>query len=146
MDAARALRMWPRVLTPLVHWFLPQLQKLRCERTFARRIIDDEQVRRRALRKKRDKHGLPREKAADSLGWMEELARGQRLDFTGGQLGLTFAAIHTTSDLLSKCLVLLATRPQLMDEIRAEMVGVLSREGWKKTSQYNMGLLDSFMN
>lgn len=81
------------------------------------------------------------------------------------QLTLSVAAIHTTSDLLTQMVLDLAEhagqgpegeeeneegregvkegRRGLLAALRAEIVEVLGREGWKKTSLYGLKLLDS---
>lgn len=151
MFAARGLRFWPEAVQPYIHWILPQCIYLRYLTWQSRRLIDQELKERRAVRVENIRNGTKTSKIADSLGWMMDLAEtrtttnGKPFDFTAAQLGLTFAAIHTTSDLLSKCMYNLVTYPECLTALRAEMVDVLSRDGFKKTSFYKMKLLDSFM-
>lgn len=113
-----------------------------------RRIIDNEIKRRREIWERNAREGKPNSKLADSLGWMQEMAaeKGETdFDLAGGQLALTFAAIHTTSDLLTKCLYHISASQEIQQELREEMVAVLGEDGWKKTSLYKMKLLDSFL-
>ena len=145
MSAARALRLWPSALQPFVHYFVPECRALRAQSSVARRIIDGEIQRRRVKWEQDVKNGKPVSKTADSLGWMQELSHGKPFDLAGGQLGLTFAAIHTTSDLLTKVLYRLCMSPEYMQALREEMISVLTKEGWKKTSLYQMKLLDSLL-
>ena len=142
--AARYLRMWPAFLQPVVHWFLPVCIYLRKLRSNARKIINQEIKRRNEERARR---GGAVSKAEDSLGWMQEWSanHNQKIDLAGGQLSLTMAAIHTTSDLMTKVLYNLCAYPEYQNEIRKEIIDVLSTHGWSKTSLYNMKLLDSFM-
>ncbi|KAI9658578.1 MAG: hypothetical protein M1821_002138 [Bathelium mastoideum] len=143
MTAARALRLWPSLLQPLVHRFLPECRALQAQTRNARHIIDQEVERRRVKWEEDMKNGKRVSKTGDTLGWMQELSQGKPFDLTGAQLGLTFAAIHTTSDLLTKILHRLCAHPELFQPLREEMIAVLSKEGWKKTSLYQMRLLDS---
>ena len=53
------------------------------------------------------------------------------------------AAIHTTTDLLTETMQNIMLHPELVLELREEIVNVLSADGWKKTSLYNLKLLDS---
>ena len=145
MRAARALKQWNYMLRSVVHWFLPECKDLRAQYKSARKIINQEIERRRQLWEADKKAGRPVSKTADSLGWMQELGHGKNFDLAGGQLALTFAAIHTTSDLITKSMVRLATSPEIADALRKEMIEVLGNEGMKKTSLYQMKLLDSFL-
>ena len=143
MGASRALRLWPSILAPFIYRFIPACRALRAQGLAARRIIDGEIKRRRVKWEEDRKNGKPVTKTADSLGWMQELSHGKPFDLSGGQLSLTFAAIHTTSDLLTKVMYKLCEHPEYIQPLRDEMVSVLSKEGWKKTSLYQMKLLDS---
>lgn len=149
MFGARELRMWPDLLRPYVHWFLPACYYLRRQSSTARKMINKELKIRRAQREERIRRGERTPKTADSLGWMMDLAseRGEdgTFDYTGAQLGLTFAAIHTTSDLLTKSMQYLVTYPEYIQPLREEMIENLSKDGWKKTTLYQMKLLDSFL-
>lgn len=149
MFAARELRMWPTLIQPYIHWFLPACFYLRRQCATGRKMINKELKKRRAAREERLKRGERTSKTADSLGWMMDLAseRGEdeTFDYTGGQLGLTFAAIHTTSDLLTKSMQYLVTYPEYIQPLREEMIENLRADGWKKTTLYRMKLLDSFL-
>jgi hypothetical protein len=145
MLAVRELSLTPAPLRPFLHWVLPHCYFLRKDRSNARKIIDKEIL----IRAKEQEEALARgetpSKKSDSIGWMTELAGGQPMDISGAQLSLTFAAIHTTSDMVSKTLYYLAADPLLCKAIREEIIQVITTEGWKKTSLTNMRLLDSTM-
>lgn len=59
------------------------------------------------------------------------------------QLGLSFAAIHTSTDLLCQTLLHLATRPGTIEALREEMLEVLPARGWAKSTLAQLKLLDS---
>ncbi|KAL9947740.1 hypothetical protein D7B24_002461 [Verticillium nonalfalfae] len=144
MDAARALRMWPGIFKPIIHWFLPECRLLRKTRNKATIVVERELTRRRE--RERASNSKPSTvKVGDTLGWMQEVAGSKNIDLAGGQLVLTFASIHTTSDLLTKCLYNLSAHPEYQNLLRKEIVTVLSEKGWDKTSLYQLKLLDSFM-
>jgi cytochrome P450 len=145
MLAVRELRLTPASLRPIVHWFLPHCYYLRQDRTSARKIIDEEIRVRQREREAAAARGEPPSKKSDSIGWVTELADGAPIDISGIQLSFTFAAIHTTSDMVSKTLYYLAADPQLRHAIREEIVHVLTTQGWKKTALTSMRLLDSTM-
>ena len=74
-----------------------------------------------------------------------ECARGRQVDYVGLQLALSLAAIHTTSDLLSKCIVQLCDTPEIVKPLREEVIQVLRTDGWSKQTLYKLKLIDSFL-
>ena len=76
-------------------------------------------------------------------GRFEREAKGRDYDPAIVQLTLSFAAIHTTTDLVTQVMSDLCKNPEIVDDLRQEMVKALSEGEWKKTSLYNMKLLDS---
>lgn len=136
--------------------FAPEVKTLKQTHRDAYRIIDAELQQRRAERREK---GSER-KAIDTLQWFDDAVaasgRTGELDIVNGQLSLTLAAIHTSSNALAHVLFDLAMRPALVDELRAEIVEVLGAEGsgdgsgkpvaqWQKTSLYRLRLLDSVL-
>jgi cytochrome P450 len=73
----------------------------------------------------------------------EREAQGRDYDPAVAQLILSFAAIHTTTEMVTQVMTDLAKNPDIVDELRQEMVRVLLDGGWTKTSLYSMKLLDS---
>lgn len=139
MRAAEELRMWPAVLRPIVHWFLPSCQRARAQVAQARAVIDP------VLKKRRQEKAANGGKAEhdDAIEWFERTAKGKYYDPAVAQLGVSLAAIHTTSDLTCQVMTDLMQNPEFIAPLREEMIQVLSEGGWKKTSLYQMKLLDS---
>lgn len=102
-------------------------------------VIDE----RRALKAKARAEGTPIPSFNDAIDWFDAESNGQPYNPASFQLLLSFAAIHTTTDLLCQTLILLANDPELLKPLREEMENVLRVEGWKKSALYNMKLLDS---
>ncbi|KAI2820521.1 hypothetical protein CBS115989_3651 [Aspergillus niger] len=133
--AITALRGWPPILRPVVHWFLEPAQKLRKRVQVARRIVQ------REMRRRQHEH-KPRQ--PDALDWLHEVAGGRHLDVTTAQIGLTLVTIHTTSNLLTNVIYDLAANPQYLPPLREEIQSVLETDGtFHKTSLTKMKLLDS---
>jgi cytochrome P450 monooxygenase-2 len=109
----------------------------------AKEIITPVIEERRKAREESAARGEPPTFYNDAIEWLEEESKGVSYDAAVTQLSLSMAAIHTTSDLLTETLLRLARRPGLVEELRKEITDVLQAEGWKKTSLYNMKLLDS---
>lgn len=151
MTAVVAFRRWPRLIQPLVYLIhpvlVPEIGRLqRCQKE-AYSIIEPELKRRRAERSE----GGRKEKALNALEWLDETAAAKgdgAMDTVLGQLGLTVAAIHTTSAALTNLMFDVVAETGLADELRAEIVNVLGGaegEPWRKTSLYKLRLMDSVM-
>lgn len=138
--AADHLRTFPSWARSYVHWFLPGCRTLRKQVATARSIIEPIIAMRREAHTQRDGAAEPYN---DAIEWMEMECAGLPYDAAAAQLALSLAAIHTTSDLLCETMVQIAQHPGLDGELRTEVARVLRAEGWKKTSLYNMKLLDS---
>jgi hypothetical protein len=144
--AARLLRMCPELIRPVVYWLIPTCTRLRKQVADARKLIEPEVERRIKKANEALAAGRKPPKASDAIAWMVEVAQnGRDTDFVAAQLSLTTAAIHTTSETTMKCLVQLCKTPELQDQLRQEMLQVLSTDGWSKTSLYKLRLLDSFL-
>lgn len=149
--AVTAIKRWPKFMHPIVHWFLPESRKVRAQRAEARRIIQpviDKRTREfdaRLRNQNDDKQSRSSDKYTDAVQWMHELSDGAPYDAAIAQLGLSMAAIHTTTDLATQVLYDLCQHPELIEPLREEAINVLSDGGWKRTSLYKMKLMDSVL-
>ncbi|CVL02157.1 gibberellin cluster-C20-oxidase [Fusarium mangiferae] len=145
--ASTNLRMFPRSIRPLAHWFLPECRKLRQERKDAIGIITPLIERRRELRRAALAAGQPLPVFHDAIDWSEQEAEaagtGASFDPVIFQLTLSLLAIHTTYDLLQQTMIDLGRHPEYIEPLRQEVVQLLREEGWKKTTLFKMKLLDS---
>ncbi|KAF7590698.1 hypothetical protein BBP40_002534 [Aspergillus hancockii] len=118
---------------------------VRRELAHARQIITPVIEKRRQAKSQAqaqtEKNPVPVSNNAIDLADME--ANGRPYDPAILQLVLSFAAIHTASDLLAHTLILLSKHTDLLGSLRSEMIEVLRTHGWKKTAIYNLRLLDS---
>jgi len=136
--ASRELRRWPAPLRPLANIFLKSNRDLRASGKRAREIIQPIVDARRLAR---SQPGF--QKPIDSLEWFDETAKGAEYDPTLLQLSLTLAAIHTTADLTKTTLLQYAQHPEIMDDLRKELLDVMPTGGWDKVTLYKLQLLDS---
>lgn len=143
--AANLLRLCPNLLRPVLYWFIPTCTRLRQEVRDARTLIMSEVEKRRKRAEAILSEGGKPSKAADAIGWMVEVARGRSVDLVAAQLSLSMAAIHTTSESMTNCVLQLCETPEVIPLLRDEVLKVLGEEGWSKVSLYKMKLLDSFM-
>lgn len=143
-----ALQAYPRWLRPLANHVVPQCRLLRAQERRARDIIDEKLAARRSFREKEASLGGGDEaQPSNALDWFQ--SQHQRL---GGeynpaltQLMLSFAATHTTADLLTQVILDLAVHRDLMEPLRREIVEALDGKPIDKVATQKMKLLDSVM-
>ena len=145
--AAYLLRLWPPSLRPIVHWFLPPCRKLRAQVAEARRILLGIIERRRAAKAAAKAGGWPAPEYNDAIAWFEQDVRehDSHYDPVVAQLILAQAAIETTADLLTQTILDIAQHPEIVEPLRHEITQVIQEGGWKKSSLYDMKLVDSVL-
>ncbi|KAL3471463.1 cytochrome P450 [Aspergillus californicus] len=137
--AVQDVQMWPRVLQPLVHWFLPSCWKLRAQVRQARQVINP------ALELEKLRLASHDSSPFRILGWSHQFARGRRYDPTIAQLRLTFVAIHTTADMMMKVILNICQHAHLIEEMRREVISVVGKHGLNHSSLQRLHLMDSVM-
>ena len=140
-----ALKAMPAITRPITYWLDPHCTRLRKHARDARRLIAPLVRQRREKVIKAMATGKVPEKVADTIGWMVGQAKGRNIDYAAGQLGMSVAGIHTTTEAISVALVDLCNHPGLLEPLRKEVVAVLEGEEWSKASLYKMRLMDSFL-
>ncbi|KAK7935615.1 Cytochrome P450 monooxygenase ATR2 [Apiospora marii] len=142
--AVRKLKSWHSSLRPIAQYFIPELKTVfehrRKARAFLSPII---QERKEAMKNGSD---LP----DDMLQWMMNKAEANGVSddqLAQLQLDLSLAAIHTTTMAVTDLLCDVVIRPDLVDELRAEIKRVLDDHDGVATTHalYEMKLLDSVM-
>ena len=141
--AIRALRQWHPIWRPVIHWFLPECRALRATLAEARSIIAPVIQERRDRTRKTRAAGKNTPKTADTVGWMDDAAKGRPYDSATAQLGLSF--IHTTTEMISDLISDLCANPELFEPLRQEISSVLGSQGWSKQALHRLKLLDSVM-
>lgn len=156
-EAAESLKVWPHPLRPLAAKFLPLCRKLRAEAEEARAIIAPVLKERRARRtqgtqqaseksaEKEREEEEEEEAPGDMIEWAEQTANGAVYDPALLQMKVSLASIHTTSDLVSQAIFNLCSRPELVDDLRKEVISVIGQQGWVKTAIYQLKLMDSVL-
>lgn len=149
-EAAESLKVWPKPLRPLASKFLPLCRKLRAEAQEARGIIApvlEERLKSVRAKMADKKRGVVEDGGDDGnmIEWAEEMANGAMYDAALLQMKVSLASIHTTSDLVSQTLFNLCSRPQLVEDLRREVIEVVGQQGWVKPALYQMKLMDSVL-
>lgn len=143
--AAYKLRLYPKLLRPVVHWFLPECRLLRRQYAQARDVIEPVIKERQEEKRKAVEAGLPVPVYDDAIDWAQEESAKTPYEPATFQLALAAAAVHTTTDLISQTIVELLTHPELIQPLRDEIIEVLRIHGWTKAGLYNLKLMDSIL-
>ncbi|KAL2847543.1 cytochrome P450 [Aspergillus pseudoustus] len=131
-------------LIPLAHWFLPSCRALRgcvrAGRPFVERVLE-------ARRTATQGNGKGEDKIVDALSWIDGVAdeNGAKYDATLTQLRLAYAAVHTTSDMMTKVVASLCEHEELVQPLRKEIMAVVKEHGWSEAALAKMVLLDSVL-
>ncbi|KAK1566048.1 cytochrome P450 [Colletotrichum navitas] len=141
--AIEKLHIVPKRLRSIVHWFLPECQRVRSHVAKARSIIQPVIDARAREKREAALQGRPLPMYDDAIEWGEEESPRSKYDPAIYQLALAIAAIHTTTDLLTQVILNILSQPELIAALQVEIIEVLSKEGWAKTSLYNLKLMDS---
>ncbi|KAF1983467.1 cytochrome P450 [Aulographum hederae CBS 113979] len=142
--AAVLMRMFPKLLRPVMNWILPPCYQLRRSVRTGTRLINEEMARKRALAA--SSSATTDKKSLDALQWMEDIAAGRPYDYGAGQLLLSFVSIHTTSMTLMQLLYDVVDNLEYIPRIRQEIIDVVREDGgWEKSTLSKLKLLDSCM-
>lgn len=144
--AARDLRLWPNFSQRLVHWFLPSARRLRHHTVIATQIVEAEIEKRKLEKAGKIPEEDPPRTHADAIDWFTEVAAGRPYNIPRTQIGLSLAAIHTTSNLLTNVMYDLTAYPEHIQPLRDEIKAIVEEDGvLKKTSLTKMKKMDSVM-
>ncbi|KAL0940009.1 cytochrome P450 [Colletotrichum truncatum] len=142
--ASEILRVFPKPLRWIVHQLNPFSLRLQSQVKGARQIINPIVEERRREKKAAEDRGEDEPEYNDCLEWCEESSEEGVADPAVVQLALSFAAIHTTSDMVTQAMIDLAKNPEYFEPLRTEIMEVVRTDGWNKMGLYKMRLLDSF--
>ncbi|KAJ0316082.1 hypothetical protein Brms1b_005738 [Colletotrichum noveboracense] len=143
--ASELLRIFPKSIRFVIHQLNPFSWKLQGQMNDARRIINPIVAKRRQAKKAAEDAGEDEPEYNDCLEWCEEASEEPIADPAVPMLGLSFAAIHTTADVVTQSMIDLARNPEYFDVLRKELGDVIRTDGWNKMGLYKMKVLDSFL-
>lgn len=124
------LRSLHPIFRPIAQWWMPALRVCRLQVAKSREIINP--LVQKRLQKKAN--GEATEKTADIISWIDDKARAKKtkIDFAELQLFLSFAAVHTTTEMISGLMCDLVENEHWISQIREEVVSTLSKYGRKR--------------
>lgn len=76
---------------------------------------------------------------------MDDASKGRPYDAATAQLGLSFTAIHSTTEMVSGLISDLCAHPEYFEPLRAEIVSILGDKDWSKKGLHDLKLMDSAM-
>ncbi|KAL2842982.1 cytochrome P450 [Aspergillus pseudodeflectus] len=135
--ASAALSAWPVMLRRIVAKFLPECLELYRTMDAGRELMSRDMRRRTALQASTGEAPL------NFFEWFKEASHGEEYDELILNLRIAFASMHGLCDHLVKILLRLSEDPQLVDNLRKEVIQVYKSHGWSKTALYHLKLMDS---
>ncbi|RMZ71446.1 ent-kaurene oxidase [Pyrenophora seminiperda CCB06] len=141
--AATQISAYPPALKMLFPWFSKDAKVVAQNLKDARNVIAPIINQRNQIKDEAKRSGKSVPNFNDMLEWLEQESQGSAYDPATYQILLSFAAIHTTSDLASQALMRLAQEPHLIAELREEIIRVIGSDGLTKAALSNLKLMDS---
>lgn len=143
--ASQILRVFPKVLRPVAHWFIPACRALRQDLSKCREIVLPVLAKRKREKQERLAAGLKPEKYTDAMEWFEVVAKGRPYDAAAMQIMLAAVGAHSSADAMAQVVFDLADKPELVEEMRQEILEVMPTGEWTKQNIYNLKLMDSVL-
>ncbi|KAJ3489331.1 hypothetical protein NLI96_g2202 [Meripilus lineatus] len=140
---AGILRLLPKILRPLAKHFVTNVPS-----TLAQAVKHLEPVIKERYRLLEQYGDRWNEKPNDMLMWLMEEAVGKEKSIESlvmRILVVNFAGIHTSSMAFAGALFRLASHPEYMAPLRAEVEAVIKSDGWTKIALQKMRKVDSFL-
>ncbi|TVY73594.1 Cytochrome P450 monooxygenase easM [Lachnellula suecica] len=145
--ATRQVKQYPTLLRWPAERLLPLCRKTRAQIAAATRLLapifQERNAEITAAKREGREPNLPND-AIEPSQWSRSAARGRPYNPVNTLMGLSLAAIHTTSDLLGQALLNVCAHPEMVEPLRAEAIEVLKKHGWKKQAVAELYLMDSF--
>lgn len=143
--AATMLHLFPRNLRPIIANFLPITRTIRSQLKHAMAIMKPVLEKRRLEKEAYRQEGKEPKAYSDALEWFEQVANGSPYNPLYLQLGLAFAAVHSSADALTHTMLEVLQKPEIIQPLRDEIISVLGTEDWSKRTFYKLRLMDSVL-
>lgn len=136
--AIRLLRHWPGPIRFLGLWLLPICWRVRAQ------IQKAEQLLQPLITKREAAKGFFVKTPDNTIDWIIE-AQGGASDLAAVQLGMSIVALEGAAELTSNIIADLSAHPQLVKDLRAEIIQVIGQKGVNEQSLRQLILMDSVM-
>lgn len=135
-------------MRPLMNLILPQSRKLRAHVKTAQRVIQPTIDARREKAIQDHLDGKEPQVYTDAIEWIQSASKktGSPCDPVYGLLNYAIGAVHTTTITFVNIVYNILSRPEYVDELRAELIAVFKEEPeWTKARLNKLKLMDSCM-
>lgn len=139
------LHIFPPLLRPLIHWFIPECRKVRQGYNDVRKLIESVLAMRHGLQGNSGDGNQSAISSINALEWVEAESNGKPYDAAAVLLFLTVASLQSTTNLLANVMGLLANHPEHLETLRNEMLETLGRDTQKTGAVNDLKCLDSFL-
>ncbi|KAL0943836.1 cytochrome P450 [Colletotrichum truncatum] len=135
----------PKPLRWPLQWFLTNLKALRQQVRDAERVIAPETQKRAQMMEEAKLSGEKGPKSMDALSWILEVGEGKKFNPAHVQLALSIVSINTAGEVMAQAVMDLCQYPDLVTDLRDEIIRVVKENGWQKSTFYQLKLMDSFL-
>ncbi|TLD03192.1 uncharacterized protein PgNI_12445 [Pyricularia grisea] len=139
----KTLRTLPIWLRRFVYWFSQPGKNYRRLYRKAEKLVSGLSEERRKEQQDYARRGEVPPSYNDAIEWIDKEPRKSPVVVTDFQLSLSVSSVHTTADLFTQVMLQLATHPEVVDALRAEILEVLPVHGFSKIGFNSLKLLDS---
>lgn len=144
--AAQELRLWPKFLRPFAsRCIISRCKAIREQLQKAEDLIQPVLENRNRETISRRKAGLDPIRYYDAVQWMETAAKGRKYEAGAAQIMMAIAANFTGSDMLTGALICISQQPELVEDMRKEIIAVMDECQWDKSTHYKLRLMDSVL-
>ncbi|RYP65121.1 hypothetical protein DL771_008463 [Monosporascus sp. 5C6A] len=144
--AAQELRLWPKLLRPFAFRFAnPRCKAIQEQLKKSEDLINPILEKRRRETEERKNAGLKPIRHYDAMQWMDDAANGRKYEAGAAQIMMAIAANFTGSDMLTGALICISQEPELVEDMRKEIITVMNECQWNKSTLYKLRLMDSVL-
>ena len=144
--AAHILLQWPVFMRRLVSWFIPSYRKTRIQiqeaTQYLQPLLDEANSPDSDTKSASQKDD---DSPTNALRWLRDASKGREYDYTTLLVTLLLASLDTSTDLLTKVVCDLSDNPEVVHDLRKEIIEVVGKEGLTRSSIPKLYLLDSAM-
>lgn len=129
--AAMALKDIPPIFRRIAHSFILACKMVQKDYSDTVNLIRPELQRRKAEFRKATEAGQEPPRYHDALEYMDRLGQEQRInvDHSAWLLALSIASVHTPADALAHAIVDLCDHPELVQQLRDEIIETVGKDG-----------------
>ncbi|KFA54440.1 hypothetical protein S40293_10250 [Stachybotrys chartarum IBT 40293] len=143
---AQELHVWPKFIRPFVFRYdNGRCRAIQEQLKKAEELVKPILEKRRRETEERKNTGQKPIHYVDAIQWMDDAANGREYEAGAAQIMMAIAANFTGSDMLTGALICIAQQPELIKDMRKEIIAVMNECQWNKSTLYKLKLMDSVL-